>query len=170
MISVLDFALRLNEIHSSARDQGHVQIAAALLRPTTEKRIAPTGRRRRRLNKAQQSKLRNVVGFSSVAHSLSDEEREQDEDDAAQEEAEILRETTVDYDDAEPPVNPNISSRLKGDESSIMPSQSQFSSFFADAPVLEKVEKVGAELDVVVRYIMQQVESSSGGGGRNCRR
>lgn len=154
ILSILDLVLRLNEAYRDAQDRAPADIPIALSRHAVEKRIGRSGRRRRRMNKVQRSRRRNIIGFSSEVHIASDDDLEDDVE-AAQEEADILEEATRGDDSTLEYVN----ATSKADESSMVASLS-----FSGAPFAQRIEKLGLELDVLVRYVMKHVEGLSEGG------
>ncbi|KAF8314738.1 hypothetical protein DL93DRAFT_2167155 [Clavulina sp. PMI_390] len=155
VISILDLGLQLNAAILSAVEQGPTS-AASQVHSDPLRRMGPPTRRRRRLNKVQRSRLRNVINFSADAHLPADVD-EQDEDEATREEEEILREHTVD----DVKFVPGGTTSIVGDQTSAMDSQM---SFAPDGSLEEAVARISAELDVLVRHVKKQVESFSAGG------
>jgi hypothetical protein len=115
------------------------------------------------MNKVQRSRRRNIIGFSSEVHMASHDDKEDDAQ-AVEEEADILQEAAHDDDDdnndSTAPGYANTTS--EADESSMM--QSQFSSFLSGSPFSQQIEKLGSELDVLVRHVMRYTEGLSEGG------
>lgn len=151
--------MRLNEVYTGAQDRAWANIATALTHPAVERRVGRNGQRRQRTNKVQSSRRRNIVGFASEVHIASYDDQEDDAQ-VAQEEADILHEATRDeYDESAPEYANTISEAV---ESSMVHPQSP--SFLSSSPFAQRVEKLGSELDVLVRYVMKHTEGISEGG------
>jgi hypothetical protein len=102
-------------------------------------------RRRGRLNRQQRLRRKNLIGFTSDALPASSDEEEEDDEHEGE-----IRESSPEGDEA--------TSTHEAVSMGDMTLQSTISLSFADMDFAERIDKMGNELDALVRYLSKHTE------------
>jgi gamma-tubulin complex component 5 len=105
--------------------------------------------RRRRLNRQQRLRRKNFIGFTSDALPASSDEEE--------DEAEILESSPEDDEGT----SAHAHTGLSMDDMTL---QTTMSISFADIDFAERIDKMGTELDALVRYLSKHTEGLASSG------
>ena len=144
ILSVLDLCLHFTDVYRAySGGAGTVDVSRRAIRFTNNQRS-----RRRRLNRQQQLRRKNLIGFTSDALPASSDEEE---------EAEVLESSPEDDEGTSAHAHAAVSM----DDVTL---QTTMSISFADIDFSERIDKIGSELDALVRYLSKHTEGLASSG------
>jgi len=142
VLSILDLCLHFTTVYKAySGGSGTVDVTHRAIRFTGNRRLG----RHRRLNRQQRLRRKNLIGFTSDALPASSDEEEEDDEPEGE-----IRESSPEGDGA----TSTHETASMGD----MTLQSTISLSFADMDVAERIDKMGNELDALVRYLSKHTE------------